>query len=91
MELLYWSVKDLSFDQETFISFLSISHTYSFNTGPPVLTQAKFPDDMDTTSLGITILKRPTHVANLVMDKMLQYQTPDGLMQVRECRILPSW
>ncbi|KAI3195435.1 hypothetical protein CBS147311_8115 [Penicillium roqueforti] len=47
----------------------------------PVLTQADFPDDMDTTSLGITILNRPTHVANLVMDKMLQYRTSDGLMQ----------
>lgn len=52
--------------------------------GPPVLTQAQFPDDMDTTSLGIMILKRPPHVANLVMDKMLQYRTADGLMQVRD-------
>jgi hypothetical protein len=50
--------------------------------GTPVLTQTKFPDDMDTTSLGITILRRPPHVANLVMDKMLEYRTPDGLMQV---------
>lgn len=52
--------------------------------GPPVLTQAQFPDDMDTTSLGITIINRPPHVANLVMDKMLQYLTPDGLMQVSD-------
>ncbi len=51
--------------------------------GPPVLTQTQFPDDMDTTSLGITVLNRPSHVANLVMDQMLQYRTPDGLMQVR--------
>ncbi|KAL8719180.1 MAG: hypothetical protein Q9225_003781 [Loekoesia sp. 1 TL-2023] len=36
---------------------------------------------MDTTSLAISILNRPSHVANLVMDKMLQYRTPDGLMQ----------
>lgn len=52
--------------------------------GPPVLTQAHSPDDMDTTSLGITIVDRSPHVANLVMNKMLQYRTPDGLMQVRD-------
>lgn len=51
--------------------------------GAPVLTQAQFPDDLDTTSLGLTILNRPPHVAHLVMDKMLRYRTPDGLMQVR--------
>lgn len=51
--------------------------------GPPVLTQAHSADDMDTTSLAITVFNSPSHVANLVMDQMLQYRTPDGLMQVR--------
>ena len=52
--------------------------------GPPVLTTAQFPDDADTTSLGITVFNRPSHVAHLVMNKMLQYRTSDGLMQVRD-------
>lgn len=51
--------------------------------GPPVLTQAHSADDMDTTSLAITVFNSPSHVANLVMDQMLQYRTPDGHMQVR--------
>ncbi|KAM0798914.1 Haloacid dehalogenase-like hydrolase-domain-containing protein [Usnea florida] len=55
--------------------------TWNYFIGTPVLTQAQFPDDMDTTSLGTTIFNRPPHVADLVMDKMLEYRTPDGLMQ----------
>jgi hypothetical protein len=63
--------------------------------GPPVLTQAQFPSDMDTTSLGITILNRPPHVANLVMDEMLQYRSAGGIMQVgdhvrRSCEVHPE-
>ncbi|KNG80686.1 hypothetical protein ANOM_011090 [Aspergillus nomiae NRRL 13137] len=48
---------------------------------PPVITPTSFPDDLDTTSLGITILQRPAHIANLVMDMMLRYRTPDRLIQ----------
>lgn len=50
--------------------------------GRPVLTQSDFPDDMDTTSMAITILKDRAHEAHSVMDKMLQYLTPDGIIQV---------
>ncbi|GAB1201286.1 hypothetical protein APSETT444_010676 [Aspergillus pseudonomiae] len=45
------------------------------------LTGDRFPDDLDTTSLGIIILQRPAHIANLVMDMMLRYRTPDRLVQ----------
>jgi len=52
--------------------------------GTPVLTQANFPNDVDTSSLGITIFGQPKDVANLVMDKMLQNLSPDGVIQVRK-------
>lgn len=52
--------------------------------GPPVLTQAKFPDDVDTTSLGITILDQPLDAVDEVMNKMLDLRTPDGIMQVSD-------
>ncbi|KAB8261581.1 HAD-like protein [Aspergillus pseudonomiae] len=55
--------------------------TWNFFIGPPVITPTSFPDDLDTTSLGITILQRPAHIANLVMDMMLRYRTPDRLVQ----------
>lgn len=69
---------------------LSVVHPcgeLTLSPGPAVLTQTNFPNDMDTTSLGTTIMKRPADVANLVMDEMLLYRTADGLMQVRECTV----
>lgn len=40
-----------------------------------------FPHDFDTTSLGNTILDRPADGVNIVMDQMLQYLSPDSLVQ----------
>lgn len=55
----------------------------NINTGTPVLTQANHPDDVDTTALGLMVLNQSLDIANLVMDKMLQYLSPDGIFQVR--------
>ncbi|KAF6762993.1 Haloacid dehalogenase-like hydrolase-domain-containing protein, partial [Ephemerocybe angulata] len=52
-----------------------------FHHGKGVLTTEEFPFDVDTTSLGLTVLKRDAAVANSVMDEMLQYVDPDGIMQ----------
>jgi uncharacterized protein YlxP (DUF503 family) len=47
------------------------------------LTTEDFPFDVDTTSIALTVLKRDQAVANSVMDEMLQYVDPDGIIQVR--------
>lgn len=53
-------------------------------SGKPVLTQTTFPDDVDTTSLALTILGGPRDVVDAVMDKMLGLRLPDGIMQVSD-------
>jgi len=40
-----------------------------------------FPYDLDTTSLGLTVVKRDEEVANSVMDEMLEYLNADGIIQ----------
>lgn len=50
--------------------------------GKGQLTTEEFPFDLDTTSLGLTILKRDKDTANSVMDEMLEYVDPDGIIQV---------
>lgn len=51
-------------------------------TGKGQLTTEEFPFDLDTTSLGLTVLKRDKEVAFSVMDEMLEYVDTDGIIQV---------
>ncbi|EMD37666.1 hypothetical protein CERSUDRAFT_50248 [Gelatoporia subvermispora B] len=46
----------------------------------PLFSEA-FPDDLDTTSLALTVLQRDPGVISSVMDEMLNYRDPDGIMQ----------
>lgn len=47
-----------------------------------VLTKTDFPDDLDTTSLGLTIMGASEDVKHSILDQMLQYRNPDGIVQV---------
>lgn len=40
------------------------------------------PYDLDTTSLGLMVMKRDEEVVFSVMDEMLEYINADGLIQV---------
>ncbi|KAI0319615.1 HAD-like domain-containing protein [Amylostereum chailletii] len=42
--------------------------------------QAEFPLDLDTTSIGLTVLPRDRDVVNSVLDEMLQYRNEDGIV-----------
>ncbi|EGO25300.1 hypothetical protein SERLADRAFT_448283 [Serpula lacrymans var. lacrymans S7.9] len=55
--------------------------TWNFFQGKPLLTTEDFPFDLDTTSLGLTVLKCPEDVATSVMDEMLEYVDDDGIIQ----------
>ena len=50
--------------------------------GKGQLTTEEFPFDLDTTSLGLTVLRRDKEVASSVMDEMLEYVDTDGIIQV---------
>lgn len=43
-----------------------------------------FSYDLDTTSLGLIVIKRDEKVAHSVMDDMLEYTNPDGIIQVSD-------
>ncbi|KAJ5861277.1 uncharacterized protein N7529_008587, partial [Penicillium soppii] len=74
--LIYESTGDKSL-----IEIEDYPKTWCFFIGEPVLTVKNFPHDFDTTSLGNTILDRPADGVNIVMDQMLQYLSPDSLVQ----------
>ncbi|KAF9012363.1 HAD-like domain-containing protein [Cyathus striatus] len=64
------------------VNLVEHSRTWNFfQGGKGTLTTEKFPFDLDTTSLGLTVLKRDKEVANSVMDEMLQYMDNDGILQ----------
>lgn len=62
--------------------FLHDSKTDINATGKGQLTTEEFPFDLDTTSLGFTVLLRDKEVASSVMDEMLEYVDTDGIIQV---------
>ncbi len=47
------------------------------------MTYEKFPDDLDTTSLGLVTMKPPKELVHSIMDEMLHCLSPDGLPYVR--------
>ncbi|PLB53340.1 hypothetical protein P170DRAFT_490446 [Aspergillus steynii IBT 23096] len=57
--------------------------TWNYFTGTPLLTQAKFPDDADTTSLALTVLNADPVIANEVMDEVLRFRDTDCIIQGR--------
>lgn len=42
----------------------------------------QFPDDLDTTSLALSVLRPPTDIVSSVLDTMVDYVTEDGSFQV---------
>ncbi|TFK75393.1 HAD-like protein [Pluteus cervinus] len=52
-----------------------------FHGGKGQLTTEEFPFDLDTTSLGLTVLRRDKEVAMAVMTEMLEYVDTDGIIQ----------
>ncbi|SRR6266446_1600367 len=57
--------------------------------GQPVFTTDRFPADLDTTSIGLTVTQPDDHVVQSVLDEMLQYLTGDGITMVNRCHPEP--
>jgi hypothetical protein len=56
-------------------------------SGKPLLTTQEFPFDLNTTSIGLTVIHSGEDIVSSVMDEMLQYIDADGIIQVS---LLPS-
>ncbi|KAG1872508.1 HAD-like domain-containing protein [Suillus subalutaceus] len=54
---------------------------WNFFQGKPLLTTEEYPFDLDTTSLGFTVMGGLEDVAHSVMDDMLDYIDDDGIIQ----------
>ncbi|OJA11699.1 hypothetical protein AZE42_02093 [Rhizopogon vesiculosus] len=55
--------------------------TWNFFQGKPLLTTEEFPFDLDTTSLGLTVMNDHEDIVHSVMDEMLDYIDDDGIIQ----------
>ena len=55
---------------------------WNYFQGKGILTHEKFPDDLDTTSLGLVTMKPPKGHVHSIMDEMLTYLNDDGLPYV---------
>jgi hypothetical protein len=42
-----------------------------------------YPEDLDTTSIGLTVAQPEDHTVDSVMDDMLRYTTEDGIIMVK--------
>ncbi|KAG0697555.1 Haloacid dehalogenase-like hydrolase-domain-containing protein [Suillus ampliporus] len=57
--------------------------TWNFFQGKAVLCSTEdYPSDLETTSLGLTVINRPGDVAHSIMDEMLDYIDDDGIIQL---------
>ncbi|KAH0536546.1 hypothetical protein FGG08_006596 [Glutinoglossum americanum] len=52
--------------------------TWNFFKGKLLLS---FPPDLDTTSIGLTVIKRDEEVVHSVLDEMMEYTNADGIIQ----------
>ncbi|KAH9929520.1 HAD-like domain-containing protein [Epithele typhae] len=61
---------------------------WNYFQGKGILTHENFPDDLDTTSLGLVTMKPPKEHVHSIMDEMLTLLSDDGLPYTyfdREC------
>ncbi|KAG5635632.1 hypothetical protein H0H81_010566 [Sphagnurus paluster] len=68
-------------DNRSFVNLVEHPRTWNFFQGKGQLTTEQFPFDFDTTSLGLTILRREKEIAFSVIDEMLEYVNDDGIIQ----------
>ncbi|KAG6857679.1 hypothetical protein H0H87_004095 [Tephrocybe sp. NHM501043] len=66
--------------ERSLVDLVEHPRTWNFFQGKGQLTTEQFPFDLDTTSLALTVLRRDKELACSVMDEMLEYVGPDGII-----------
>ncbi|KAG1822773.1 HAD-like domain-containing protein [Suillus subaureus] len=67
-------------DNRGLVNLTDTHRTWNFFQEKPLFTE-EFPFDLDTTSLGLTVMGSPEDVAHSIMDDMLDYTDDDGIIQ----------
>ncbi|RDX55002.1 hypothetical protein OH76DRAFT_856104 [Lentinus brumalis] len=63
----------------TLVSLTEPTRYWNYFQGKGILTHENFPDDLDTTALGLVTMKPPKEHVHSLMDEMLTYLNEDGL------------
>lgn len=63
----------------------------TFGEGEPVLVESPFPDDLNTTSVGLTTTQPDEELVSSIMDEMKGYINDDGIIQVMHYLLLPLY
>ncbi|KAI0704998.1 HAD-like domain-containing protein [Cerioporus squamosus] len=61
------------------VSLTEPTRYWNYFQGKGILTHENFPDDLDTTALGLVTMKPPKEHVHSLMDEMLTYLNEDGL------------
>ncbi|KAG6897904.1 hypothetical protein C0992_009388 [Termitomyces sp. T32_za158] len=67
-------------NDRTLVDLVEHPRNWNFFQGKGQLTTEQFPSDLDTTSLALTVLRRDKKLAYSVMEEMLEYIGPDGII-----------
>ncbi|KAI0663404.1 HAD-like protein [Cubamyces menziesii] len=67
-------------NDKSLITTSNCPRTWNFFRGKPLFSES-FPDDMDTTSVALTVLRPDRELVNSILDEMLEYVDADGIMQ----------
>ncbi|KAH9929606.1 HAD-like protein [Epithele typhae] len=65
---------------KSLITISDCPRTWNFFRGKPLFSET-FPDDVDTTSVALTVLRPDESLVSSILDEMLQYVDADGIMQ----------
>ncbi|KAI0675418.1 HAD-like protein [Trametes maxima] len=67
-------------NDKSLITTSNCPRTWNFFRGKPLFSET-FPDDVDTTSVALTVLRPDRALVNSILDEMLNYVDADGIMQ----------
>ncbi|KAG6869126.1 hypothetical protein C0993_001691 [Termitomyces sp. T159_Od127] len=67
-------------NDRTLVDLVEHPRNWNFFQGKGQLTTEQFPFDLDTTSLALIVLRRDKELAFSVMEEMLEYVGPDGII-----------
>ncbi|TFK92720.1 HAD-like protein [Polyporus arcularius HHB13444] len=67
-------------NDKSLITISECPRTWNFFRGKPLFSET-FPDDVDTTSVALTVLRPDRALVSSILDEMLNYVDADGIMQ----------
>ncbi|KLO06674.1 HAD-like protein [Schizopora paradoxa] len=65
------------------VDYVEFPRLFNFFSGDAAFTTSSFPNDLDTTSIGLTLTEHVDYGTKMaIMDEMLEYRNADGIVTV---------